>query len=163
MPFYLSRLWILSVLVACGVSCALVATRPVQEMSDAVAAIRAAREVQADVLSPDNFRQAMDLFEQAKREYRFKDFAMAKEHADDSRVLAEKAEVDALLNGGARASSDDNIPDPLSGGFQSVKSPSSSSSKPSAEPYIYPTPTPVPAEEMVQRQLQEQNTPNRVK
>lgn len=163
MPFYLSRLWILSVTVVCGVSCALVATRPVQEMSDAVAAIRAAREVQADVLSPDNFRQAMDLFEQAKREYRFKDFAIAKEHADDSRVLAEKAEVDALLSGGARASSEDKIPDPLGDGFQSGQGSANALSKPKAEPYVYPTPTPVPAEEMAQRQIQEQGAANRVK
>ena len=39
-------------------SCSVVAVRPKQEMSDTAAAIRAAREVKADTIAPEFFREA---------------------------------------------------------------------------------------------------------
>ena len=75
-------------------------TRPVQEMSDTVAAIRAAREVQADILAPELFRQSTEWFIKAKREYRFKNFRDAKIFADRSRKFAEHAEFESRKSGG---------------------------------------------------------------
>lgn len=87
------------------------ATRPVQEMSDTAAAIRAAKEVQADALAADLFRQADEEWILARREYRQKNFMEAKEALDRARKLAEQAEFEALRAGGSRT---DLPPDPLS-------------------------------------------------
>lgn len=73
-------------------------------MSDTAAAIHAAREVQADVLAPELFRQSSELFFKARQEYKFKYYDKAKEHALLARKFAEQAELDALVNGGSRAS-----------------------------------------------------------
>src|SRR5690348_3640000 len=75
--------------------CSIIATRPVQEMSDATAAIRAAKEVQADTLAPEYYRQSNEWFFRAKHEYKFKNFKLAKEYADKARYLAEQAEFEA--------------------------------------------------------------------
>lgn len=83
-------------------SCSLVATRPVQEMSNARAALQAAKEVQADILAPDLFQQADEQFFKARREFRYKNFKEAKEYASIAQNLAEKAEFEALLNGAKR-------------------------------------------------------------
>src|SRR4051812_41542456 len=60
--------------------CSIVATRPVQEMSDTQASLRAAREVQADTLSPELYRQATELYFKAKNEYKFKNFELARRY-----------------------------------------------------------------------------------
>src|SRR4051812_24234163 len=59
-----------------NLGCSLLATRPLQEMSDTSAAIRAAKEVQADTLSPEFYRQSNEWFFKAKHEYKFKNFLL---------------------------------------------------------------------------------------
>ncbi len=85
------------------VGCAAVMTgRPTQEMSDTAAAIRAAREVQADTLAPDLFRLATEWFQKARREYKFKNFKEAKEYTELARRYAEQAEFEAIKGGATR-------------------------------------------------------------
>jgi hypothetical protein len=105
-------------------------------MSDTAAAIKAAREVQADSLAPDLYREANEWFAKSKREYRFKNFKLAKDYADKARELAEKAEFESLRKGAVRA---DLGPGPDPAG-------------PPPEPYAYPSPEGVPAEEWDSRQ-----------
>ncbi len=88
----------------------LTTTRPVQEMSDTAAALRAAREVQADSLAPELFRQARELYFRARREYKFKNFKEAQTLSRKARIFAERSEFEAVLNGGNRVSA---APDPL--------------------------------------------------
>lgn len=83
-------------------SCALTAVRPTQLMSDTVAAVRAAQEVQADVLSVDLFRQAQEWLNRAKQEYKFKNFDLAIRYAQKSKRYAENAEYEAIRAGGVR-------------------------------------------------------------
>lgn len=105
----------LLVLIAlAGPGCAIIATRPVQEMSDTAAALRAAREVQADSLAPELYRQAFEWFSRAKREYKFKNFSLAREYASKSRTLAERAEFEAIRGGGTRQEGGGG-PDPFAG------------------------------------------------
>jgi hypothetical protein len=93
-------------------SCSILATRPVQEMSDANAALKAAVEVQADTLAPELYRQAREWFFKAKQEYQLKNFYEAKGFAQKSRRFAERAEFEAIRNGAARS----DIPaDPIRG------------------------------------------------
>lgn len=91
--------------------CSLFTPRPVQDMSQTSAALRAAKEVQADVLAPELFRQAAEIFAKAKREYKFKNFNFATIYAQKARRLAEEAEFEALRNGGNRSS--EQVSDPL--------------------------------------------------
>src|SRR4051794_8128144 len=75
-----ARCWRLAaplLILASVQACSVLATRPTQEMSDAAAALRAAREVQADTLAPELYRQASEWFFKAKKEYKFKNFALA--------------------------------------------------------------------------------------
>lgn len=65
-------------------------------------AIRAAKEVGADVLAPELFRLASETAHQARNDYRFKDFQSAKRLANQARVYAEKAEFESIRNGGQR-------------------------------------------------------------
>ena len=104
-PFFF-RLVLFSVAVT--PACSLMATRPVQEMSDTASAIRAAKEVQADTLSAELYRSSSEWFLKAKREYKYKNFKQAKEYAMRSRRFAE---LEAIRNGGNR--NDSSIQDPL--------------------------------------------------
>lgn len=79
-------------------------------MLNAVAALRAAKEVQADILAPELYRQSKEWFFKARNEYRLKDFDKARIFIKKSRILAEKAEFEAVKNGGNRVSAP---PDPL--------------------------------------------------
>lgn len=92
-------------------SCALTTTRPVQEMTDTAAAIRAAKEVQAQELAPELYRQSKEWFLKARKHYRLKNFYEAKNFAEKARQLAEKAEFQSLVAGGNRAQ---EPPDPYS-------------------------------------------------
>lgn len=123
--------------------CSILHTRPVQLMSDTAAAIRAAREVQADTLAPDYFRQANEWFFRAKNEYRLKNFKFAKENAEKARLYAEQAEFIAIQSGGSRTELP--ILDPLTDGpLGSDKQPAPTPT-PEPSPYSYPTPTGTPA------------------
>jgi hypothetical protein len=85
-------------------ACSVTASRPIQEMADTDAAVRAAREVNALSLAPELFRQANENHEKAKREYRVKNFQQAKALAQIARDFAERAEYEAIRAGGERAS-----------------------------------------------------------
>ena len=97
-----------AILLVLSSGCALTATRPIQQMSDTVSAIRAAKEVQADTLAPELYRQASEWFFRAKREYKFKNFKEAREYARKSRLFAEEAEFIAIHGGGNRVAADVN-------------------------------------------------------
>ena len=128
-------------------ACSLFVTRPVQEMADSAASIRAAREVQADVLAPELYRQATETFQKAKREYRFKNFREARILADQTRNYAEMAEYEAIRNGATRgdAAAAGGV-DPYSDSTASVATPPAPPpAKPA--PYDYPKPQPIPATE----------------
>ncbi len=118
------------VVLAGAASCSLFKTRPVQDMSDTNAAIHAAKEVQADTLAPELYRQANEWFFRARKEYKFKNFALAEEYAQKARIFAEQAEFESIRNGGSRT---ENVPDPLA-------------NAPAAAPYAYPTPQGTPAD-----------------
>ncbi len=93
------------------IACSITAVRPAQEMSNMEVSLKAAKEVNADVLAPELFRSASEIGIRARRDYRFKNFESAKKLADQARSLAERAEFESLRNGAKRES----IPtDPLS-------------------------------------------------
>ena len=117
MKFYLtgarlglrSRFYSITAIALLGLAgCSLFVTRPVQEMSDTNAAIKAAKEVQADIKAPELYRQATEWFLRAKAEYKLKNFDYALEYAQTARHFAEEAEFEVIKNGGAR--SDDQQP-----------------------------------------------------
>lgn len=114
--------WVL--LLLAFASCSILQTRPIQEMADASAAIRAAKAAGADTKSAEAFRRALDAFFSAKRDYRLKNFAEAKSMAVRARQYAEFAEFQAVKQGGVHT---DVPPDlnPLAGtevpGSPSVK------------------------------------------
>lgn len=132
-----------SALLLTVASCALTATRPVQEMSDTTAALRAAKEVQADTLAPELYRQANEWFFKARADYKLKNFSFAKEYALRARKFAEQAEFEAIKNGGNRS---DAPPD------QPV---TTAAPVPSPSPYDYPVPAGTPAEVYDQRKAAE--------
>lgn len=136
-------------------ACTLFVVRPVQEMSDTVAALRAAKEVQADILAPEMFQQANEWFFKAKHEYKFKNFSLARDYTNKARHLAEEAEFAALRNGGMR--SEGGVVDPLSAGAE-VAPPSGNSPgpQPSVSPYAYPTPLGTPADVYEERKAEDE-------
>ncbi len=119
--------------------CSILVTRPVQEMSDTNAAIRAAREVQANIYAPDLFRQSNEWFFKARQQYKIKNFDLAKTYARRARYLAEQAEIDSISNGGNRSEA-----------YPEDKAPVSA---PSPEPY--PSPEATPAEVYEKRKADE--------
>lgn len=101
LPRRLLLFFVALILTGCA---ALGARRPVQEMADTVAALKAAREVGADSVAPELYRQAVEAYTKARNEYRFKNFASAKIAALRSKRLAEEAEYQAVLQGANRSS-----------------------------------------------------------
>lgn len=65
-------------------------------------AIKAAKEVGADLLAPELYRSSIERSLEARKEYRLKNFQTAKQLADEARVFAEKAEFESMRNGGKR-------------------------------------------------------------
>jgi hypothetical protein len=83
-------------------ACTIMATRPVQPMADASAAIRAAREVKADQKdgsATELFRKSLDWFERAKVEFRMRNFSQAELFANRARIYAEAAEFEVCRSG----------------------------------------------------------------
>lgn len=89
-------------LIICLSGCSITAVRPAQEMSNMEVAIRAAKEVSADVLAPELFRMAQETSLKARREYRLKNFKEARSFADQARTYAERSEFESIRNGGKR-------------------------------------------------------------
>ncbi|MBC7693613.1 MAG: DUF4398 domain-containing protein [Methylotenera sp.] len=115
-------------------SCSLAVVRPQQDMSDTSAAIKAAREVNAETLSPDLYRQANEAFFRARNEYRLKNFDLAKSYAAKARGFAERAEFESMQSGAQRMSTaTPDAPPP-----------------PPPEPYAYPAPVGTPANPALQ-------------
>jgi hypothetical protein len=130
-------------------------------MSFTSAAIRASREVQADTLAPELFRQSNEWFFQAKREYKFKNFKLAKKYADKARFLAEQAEFEALRNGGIRSDQSMSAQEPLSkdpmqGGAEAGMGEGKTPSPQKPGSYAYPTPEGTPADEYEKRKTAEE-------
>lgn len=97
---FLLRTFLIFFFLVTSVGCSILQTRPIQEMADASAAIRAAKAAGADTKSPEAFRRAIDAFHSAKREYRLKNFAEARTLVERSRLYAEYAEFQAIKQGG---------------------------------------------------------------
>ncbi len=112
-------------------ACSLATTRPVQLMSETAAAMKAAKEVNADTVTPELFQRANEAYFRAQNEYRMKNFNIARDYAEKAKRLAEEAEFESLRRGVARTS--------MTPGDET------SSGSSSAEPYQYPTPTGTPA------------------
>lgn len=140
---YLNRLLSICFLFL-GLGCSVFATRPVQEMSDTQAAINAAKEVQADTLAPELYRESVEWFSRAKNEYQFKNFSIARDYANKARRYAEQAEFEAVRGGANRQ--DIGGPDPLAN--------QAPHPNPSSTPYSYPTPTGTPYESYQEKQQQ---------
>ncbi len=121
-------------------SCSLFKTRPVQEMSDTAAAMKAAKDSQADVIAPVLYREANEWWQKAKAEYKYKNFEEAEAYAVKARKLAEKAEFEVLKNPGQHAESSSDGAPPAA-----APEPASASS-----PYPYPTPTGTPYDRAIQ-------------
>lgn len=139
---------LIAALAAAGPGCSIFYSRPVQEMSDTAASLRAAREVQADTLAPELYRQANEWFFRAKNEYKFKNFKLANEYAAKARYFAEQAEFESLRSGGTRTAADEaNIPDPMANTLPGA--PAGGAQGPPEKkpaPYEYPTPQATPYE-----------------
>ena len=94
-----------------ALGCSITAVSPAQEMSNMEVSLKAAKEVNADVLAPELYRSAQEIGSRARREYRYKNFEASKKYADQARSYAERAEFEALRNGAKREA----VPtDPLS-------------------------------------------------
>lgn len=85
-------------------SCSILETRPTQEMADTISALRAAKEVGADTIAPELYRQAIEAYTRAKNEYKFKNFSLTKIYALKAKKLAEKAEFASISQGSSRSS-----------------------------------------------------------
>jgi len=84
------------------IACSVTAVRPSQEMSDMEVSMKAAQEVNADLLAPELYRLAHETALMARREYRLKNFLEAKKFAEAARGHAERAEFEAIRNGAKR-------------------------------------------------------------
>lgn len=123
-------------------SCSLFRTRPVQEMSDTAAAMKAAKDAQADVIAPVLYREANEWWQKAKAEYKYKNFEDAESYAIKARKLAEQAEFEVLKNPGQHTES---TADDTSASQAPAPTPTDS-------PYPYPTPTGTPYDRATQPQ-----------
>jgi outer membrane biogenesis lipoprotein LolB len=77
-------------------ACALTTERPKLEMTLAASAFLAAKQADAQVKSPQDFRKAEFYYLKAKAMYKRKYFAKAKELAQLSKIHSERAEYTAI-------------------------------------------------------------------
>jgi len=110
-------------------------------MSYTLAAIKAAKEVQADTFAPEFYRLANEWFFQAKNEYKYKNFKLAQEYTKKARHFAEQAEFEAIRSGGVRSQ-------------QAVEIPEMSYNPPASKPYEYPKPEGTPADVFQERKTE---------
>mgnify|MGYP005860052799 CR=1 FL=1 len=83
-------------LVGCLFLLSACASRPINEMTLADTALKAAQKAKADALAPDDYRRAENFFLRAKRDYDEGYFESARKFARDARLAAERAEFTAL-------------------------------------------------------------------
>jgi|GEM_PF-798260 len=135
--------------------CAIFTTRPVQLMSDSSAALRAARDAQADTLAPDVFRQASGWFFRARNEYKIKNFDLAEAYALKARKYAEQAEFNAIRAANASGGADSALPPPPppASGDTAATNPTSAAAEP------IPNPTGTPIDEFEKRKAEEKPLP----
>lgn len=69
--------------------------RPVRELILADVALRSAQKAKADALSPDGFRKAENFYLRAKKDFTDGYYDACRKHANQARLLAEKAEYRA--------------------------------------------------------------------
>ena len=107
-------------------------------MSDTSASLKAARDAEAEKITPELYRQASEWFLKSRREYRLKNFDLARRYAEKARGLAERAEWESRF---ARAGGEDihtAPPDPNAEPPSSMTTPDSS-----AAPGAPPPPPPM--------------------
>lgn len=104
---FLVGAWVATSLMGCSS----LTLRPVQLMSDTSAAIKAAREVKADTLAPELFRQSSEWYVKSRKEYQLKNYATCEQYAKKAKFFAEQAEFEAIKNGATRV--EFFAPDPL--------------------------------------------------
>ena len=85
--------------VCCGVSVGFLACthRPVEELTLADVAMKAAQKAKADQYAPDTFRKAENYFLRAKKDFTEGYFDSSRKYSDDARRAAEQAEYQALV------------------------------------------------------------------
>jgi hypothetical protein len=71
--------------------------RPIQELVLADVAVKAAAKVKADALAPDMYRKAENTYLRAKRDFEEGYYDSCRKFADEARILAEKAEYQAIF------------------------------------------------------------------
>lgn len=76
-----------------GLSCH---PRPIEDLSLADVALKAAGRAKADSLAPDTYRKAENYFLRAKKDYDEGYFDSCRKNSDETRRLAEQAEYQAL-------------------------------------------------------------------
>lgn len=88
--------------------------RPIEDMILADVAIKAAQKVKAEVLAPDTYRKAENLYLRAKKDFTEGYFDSAKKFAHEARQVAEQAEYQSVTK-----------QTELKGGFVEPETPSS--------------------------------------
>lgn len=87
-----SRTFLIGAVLALLAGCQ---SRPVRELILSDVALRAAQKEKADALSPDDFRKAENYYLRAKKDFAEGYYDASRKHADQARILAEKAEYRA--------------------------------------------------------------------
>ena len=123
-PFFIFAVLSLTIVLS---GCSIAEVRPSQEMAETTASLKAAKEVGADTLAPELYRQAIEAYARAKNEYRFKNFGLAKSFALRAKRFAEEGEYQAILQGGSRSSllqaEDPQAPPPIPASEDASQSP----------------------------------------
>ena len=91
---------IVIIAVVCALLLASCASAPVQEMSDARQALRAAENAGAPVYSAEDYASAKALLDSAEQSLESQDYDSARQQATDARELAIRARENASLQRG---------------------------------------------------------------
>ncbi|NBV50004.1 DUF4398 domain-containing protein [bacterium] len=70
--------------------------RPIEDMILADVALKAAQKVKAEVLAPDTYRRAENLYLRAKKDFTEGYYESAKKFAHEARQIAEQAEYQSV-------------------------------------------------------------------
>ena len=72
------------------------ASRPIEEITLADVAVKAAQKAKADSFAPDAYRKAENFFLRAKRDYQDGYYESARKYSTEARQLAEQAEYQSI-------------------------------------------------------------------